>query len=98
MNNEKTTLVIESAGKKFEYEVVYFWYDHLLFRFGEGERVSKLIQDGDYEAFMKYYLRYGREFFPQTATVFSGSEIIGSIDIDNPAGFALITYNEYECG
>jgi hypothetical protein len=64
----------------------------------ERNLIRKAIQNGDYDTFHEYYVRYGNAFFPDTASISSDHEIIGRVTIDNPAGFALITYNECECG
>ena len=66
--------------------------------YGKTEHIQQVINDGDFDTFMRYYNYYGNLFFPQTASIFSGNELIGRVEIDNPEGFALITYNECECG
>ena len=80
----------------YQYEVYYFWYHHMCFSSQERNLIRKAIQNGDYDTFHEYYVRYGNAFFPDTASIFSDHEIIGRVTIDNPAGFALITYNECE--
>ena len=82
----------------FDYEVNYFWYHHMTFSFGEEALIHKAIQDGDFPTFKLYYLEYGSEYFPPTASIFAGGNIIGEIEIYSPEGFALITHNECECG
>lgn len=90
-------------------EVLYFWYDHLILREnGDAQKVTDIINNGDYEAFMRYYHTYNTKyyskdgdkilFFPPTAALFYQDQLIGEIDILNPLGFSMITYNEYECG
>ena len=91
-------ILLVTNGSEHEYEVLYFWFHHMWFSSEEEKLISKAIEDGDFETFYGYYLRFGELFFPKTAPIYSGDEIIGRIDIDNPAGFALITYNECECG
>lgn len=98
MNYERKMLALESNGQVYEYEVNYYWYHHMTFSFGETELISKAIQDGDFPTFKMYYREYGSKYFPLTASIYSGGNIIGRIEIDSPEGFALITYNECECG
>lgn len=94
----KKMIYLESADNDFEYEVCYFWYHHMCFSPREENLISKAIFDGDYDTFHEYYVHYGSAFFPDAASIFYDNEIIGRISVDNPAGFALITYNECECG
>lgn len=98
MNYEIKKLALEANGQLFEYEVNYYWYHHMTFSFGEEDIIHRAIQDGDFPTFKMYYLKYGNEYFPPTASIYAGGDIIGKIEIDSPEGFALITYNECECG
>ena len=98
MKNKIKKLALESNGHLYEYDVHYYWYHHMTFSFGEEALISEAIQNGDYLTFNTYYLHYGNDYFPQTATIYAGGEDIGAIRIDTPEGFALITYNECECG
>ena len=91
-------IYLESTENDYEYEVCYFWFHHMCFNSREKELISKAIQNGDYDTFHEYYASFGNAFFPETASIFFNNEIIGRIKVDNPAGFALITYNECECG
>ena len=95
--NDINKLVMARNGQIHEYEIIYYWYHHMCLH-GKTELIHQAIEDGDYEEFMRYYHPLGNSFFPQTASVFSNHEIIGEIAVDNPEGFALITYNECECG
>lgn len=93
-------------------KVIYFWYDHLVLREnGDDKIVTKAIQTHDFDTFIKYYNKYppfkvtDEEFgeltipyFPNTALIFDGDEIIGTIDITIKKGFEKITDSEYECG
>ena len=91
-------------------EVVYFWTDHLILRQnGDAKKVTKAIEDGDYDTFMKYYNYYNYEypydnkggstvFFPDRAAIFYKDEYVGDIDITKPLGFSMICFSEYECG
>lgn len=92
--------------------VIYFWYDHLVLRKnGDAEKVTKAINDGDYDTFMKFYHKYPSfktyyedlgecevYYFPDTASIFYNDEIIGRIDITTQEGFNFITDSEFECG
>ena len=92
--------------------VIYNWYDHLLLREnGDAEKVTKTIENGDYETFMKFYNDYNNRytycyddeeypmiFFPDTAAIWYHDEIVGDIDITTPVGFNMITDSDYECG
>ena len=78
------------------FEVGYYWYHHLCLY--DIEEIGQLIEDGNYKEFMRYYNLLGNTFFPETATIYADGEIIGEVRVDNPEGFALITYNECECG
>ena len=85
--------------------VFYLWYDnrHVLEETGEAEIVTKAIENGDFETFMKIYAKYQPNydndfFFPSTADIFYQDQLIGEIDIINPLGFSLITDSQCECG
>lgn len=85
-------------------EVIYFWYDHCVLRnTGEAELVTKAVADHDFDAFVRIRDKYepnehGWKYFPNAASVWNGRDYVGTLDIMNPAGFALITEAQYECG
>lgn len=79
--------------------VCYLWYDHCLLRKdGEANRICEAIEAHDFETFNKYRAKYGAEFFPETAFVFQGEDLLGLVNILAPEDFARITIAEYECG
>jgi hypothetical protein len=89
------------------YDVIYYWYDHLLLRKnGDANKVQQAIKNHDFATFMDFYNKYsannydGLIFFPEHASIFSkaSEEIIGWIDVTTKEGFNLIDDNEYECG
>ena len=81
-------------------KIVYFWYDHMVLRSnGDADRVKKAIQDHDFETFMAYKKRYGKEYFPDTAAMIGeDGSFIGNIDITIEENFNKITRSEFECG
>ena len=83
------------------FDIIYYWYDHLELRHnGDAEIVQTAIKNKDYSTFMKYYNKYGNDYFPRTATIFSkkSDEILGTLDITKQEVFELIDHSEYECG
>jgi len=85
-------------------EVIYFWYDHYVLRAtGEAEQVAQAVAAHDFAAFKRIRDKYepnehGWKYFPNAASVWNGRDYVGTIDVMNPAGFALITDSQYECG
>ena len=81
--------------------VIYYWYDHLVLRAnGDAEKVTQAIKDHDYKTFMYFVNKYGAEYFPQEATIFSDetNEIIGFLDMSKEIAFRMVTDSDYECG
>ena len=93
----KDKLVMARNGRIHAYDIDYVWYHHMCL-YGKLDSIRQAIDDGDFDTFMRYYHQYGNQFFPRTAYIHSGDKVIGEIDIDNPDGFAMITFNECECG
>ena len=86
-------------NQKQEYTVGYYWYDHLLLReTGEADIVEKAIKEKDFKTFDAMRKKYGEFFFPPTASIRDGYEIIGEVDITTPQGFNMIDYSDFECG
>ena len=83
-------------------EVIYYWFDYGILRFtGEAAIVEQAIAEKDYDKFMEYYNKYnssGSCFFPSTAILYKDGIELGTIAINNPVGFSMITYSEFECG
>lgn len=85
-------------------EVVYFWFDNqnILNNNGDAKIVTEIIEEGNYEEFMRFYHYYNEElewdnndkliiFFPKIAAIYFQNEYIGDIDITYPTGFNMIT-------
>lgn len=85
-------------------EIVYVWYDHLELRYnGDAKKVEQAIATHDFEAFNAIKAKYepnkqGWVYFPTTAFLYRGNNLVDELDITNPEGFAQITEQEYECG
>lgn len=81
--------------------IIYYWYDHLVLRkTGEAKLVEKAFQEKDYETFMNFVNKYGSEYFPQEATIFSTEtdEILGYLDMSKEEAFRMVNCSEFECG
>ena len=82
--------------------VWYYWYDHgELRKTGEAEQVIEAIRSKDLETFMKFFNKYGAEYFPEEAYVWdpvSKTRTIEPVDITKHKGFDAITHVQYREG
>lgn len=95
--NSTNPLLVHESDKNY-IQVNYYWYHHMLLNPYEQGYITKAIDDGDFYTFEEYCNQYGEFCFPRTASIIVDDNIIGEIDVHTPEGFALITFNECECG
>lgn len=77
-------------------EIIYYWYHH-----GEEEfeeRMMKIFEDKDYEAFMEIYKEEVNKRLPEDAVLYIGDNFHSNLPITIKDVFDNLTYTECEWG